>query len=170
MTQTETETHYRQHQNLIHRAAWERCRGNPSLDFNDLVGEGNLAYMECLQTWDPAKGKFSTHLTWRLRYRLGRANSQAIDHNNHTTALGDGLQMADPKTKAGIWAALENLGAEAREVIGLILGSASELADFTTGTVKVTRGQIKNHLRSLGWSWQTIESVMAEIRTMLRNL
>jgi hypothetical protein len=167
MTQTQ---HYEKFQNLIHKAAWDRCRKNPGLSFGELVGEGNLAYCEALQTWNPNKGQFSTHLTWRLRHHLGRANSQTIDHDNHTTALDDGLQVADPKACGGMWSALENLGAEAREVVGLILGSAGELADFTMGSVKVTQGQIRSSLRSKGWSWRTIESAMTEIKVMLRSL
>ena len=167
---TQTQQHYEKFQNLIHKAAWDRCRRNPSLVFDELVSEGNLAYCEALQTWDPDKGQFSTHLTWRLRHHLGRVNSQAIDHNNNTTTLDDGLQVADPKAGEGIWSALENLGAEAREVVSLILGSAGELADFTKGSVKITQGQIRLSLRSRGWSWRTIESTMTEIKVMLRDL
>ena len=170
MTQTQANEHYLDHQNLIHKACWDRCRKNPGLEFNELVGEGNLAYCEALQTWNPDKGKFSTHLVWRLRHHLGRANSIAYDHNNHTMTIDEGLQVSDPKAVGGIWSALENLGSEAREVVGLILGSFGELADFTAGSVKVTQGHIRSALRSRGWSWRVIESAMAEIKVMLRGL
>lgn len=170
MTPAQANDHYEQFQNLIHKACWDRCRRNPSLAFDELVSEGNLAYAEALQTWNPDKGKFSTHLTWRLRHHLGRANSQAIDHDNYTTTMDEGLQVADPKACGGIWSNLENLGAEAREVVSLILGSAGELADFTMGSVKVTQGQIRSALRSRGWNWRTIECAMTEIKIMLRGL
>jgi len=169
MTEAQANDHYLSHQNLIRKAAWDRCRRNPNLDFHELEAEGNLAYCEALHTWNPDKGKFSTHLTWRLRHHLGRANSQSIDHKNHTTTLDDGLQVADPKA-GSVWSALENLGPEAREVASLILGSSGELADFATGTVKVTQGHIRSALRSRGWSWRIIESAMTEIKVMLRGL
>jgi hypothetical protein len=165
--------HFLQYQNLIRQKAWARVRSNPALDFQELCSEGNLAYCEALQTHDPARGQFSTHLTWRLKHRLGRANSRAIDQDNHTTALDEAFQVPDPSCslEAGSFrAGVEGLGAEAREVVDLILGSAGELADFTASSVKATRGHIRDYLKSLKWPGRKIDEVIGEIKNMLRNL
>lgn len=165
--------HFVQHQNLIRKAAWQRVRQNPNLIFEELEAEGNLAYMEAVETYDPDKGKFSTHLTWRLRHRLGKANSRAIDHDNHTTALDEAANVPCRQSSiesSSFSRALEGLGAEARQVVNLILGSAGEFADFTAVPVKVTRGHIQDYLRGWGWKWAKINDVMGEIKEMLKSL
>ena len=90
MTPTE---HYEKYVNLIRKAAWDRVAKNPNLEFDELVAWGNLAYCEALQTWDPDKGAFSTHLTWQLRHRLGKANQAKIEWDNHTTELDEARAM-----------------------------------------------------------------------------
>lgn len=165
--------HFVQHQNLIRKAAWQRVRQNPNLIFEELEAEGNLAYMEAVETYDPDKGKFSTHLTWRLRHRLGKANSRAIDHDNYTTELNEAMNVPSKESSiesSSFARALEGLGAEARQVVSLILGSAGEFADFTVGSVKVTRGHIQSYLRGWGWKWTKIEAAMGEIKEMLKSL
>ena len=166
--------HYEAHRNLIHRAAWSRVKLNPNLDFQDLVSCGNLAYAECLQSHDPAKGKFSTHLVWRLRHRLGQANDSKIEWDNNTAELDEAYELADPVCNplesGSLREGLEGLGAEAMEVVNLILGSAGEFCDFTVSSVKVTKTAIQQTLRAWGWKWAKINSVMDEIRSMLRGL
>lgn len=165
--------HYRKYENLIRKSAWNRVRRNPRLDFDECVAVGNLAYAEALDTWDESRGCFSTHLYWRLRHRLGAANAQAIDDDNHLAGLdqaADAADPGDPFEACSFQSALDCLGEEAREVVGLILGSAGELVDFTASSVKVTRGNIRNYLRSLRWPGRKIDKAMKEIKDMLKNL
>ena len=165
--------HHAKYQNLIRRAAWYKVRQNPNLDFEEVCAEGALAYCEALQTHDPAKGAFSTHLTWQLKYRLGSINSSKIDWDNHTTDLDQAGEIPDPDNpleSSSLRTGLEGLGSEAMEVINLILGSAGELCDFTMSSVKVTRGNIQKYLRSRKWPWRKIDMAIGEIKTMLRGL
>ncbi len=165
--------HYLQYQNLIRKAAWSMVRKNPTLDLEELVAEGGLAYCEALLTHDPAKGAFSTHLTWKLRHRLGAANSSRIDYDNHTTDLDHAREIPgldNPLESDSFRAGLEGLGTEAIEVIILILGSTGELCDFTMNSVKATRGNIQKYLRSLKWPWRKIDATLGEIKSMLKNL
>ncbi len=173
MTIDQANGHYLSHQNLIHKAAWQRIRQNPSLDFQDLVSCGNVAYCEALGTWDPAKGKFSTHLVWRLRHRLGQENGSKIEWDNNTTVMDEAYEVPDhsnPLESGSLREALEGLGTEAMEVVNLILGTAGEFCDFTAGSIKATRTSIQQHLRSWGWKWNKINAVMDEIKSMLRNM
>jgi hypothetical protein len=168
-----SDDHYLKHQKLIYERAWRRIAQNPNLDFQELLSEGNLAYCEALQTHDPAKGRFSTHLVWRLRHRLGKANARAIDLDNHTMPLDEAMEIPDPSCSlesSSFQAGVEGLGAEAREVINLILGSAGEFANFTCSSVKATRGHIRDYLRNLKWPGRKIDTVFNEIKGMLKAL
>ena len=165
--------HYLSYQNLIFKCAWQRVRKNPNLDFQDCVSEGNLAYAEALQTWDPEKGCFSTHLFWQLRHRLGYQNQQKIDDDNFLTDLDQAMELAgtdDPSESCSFAIGLSSLSDEATEVVKLILGSSGELCDFTMATVKVIRGNIHKYMRSLAWPPRKITRTMTEIKMMLQNL
>lgn len=164
---------YKDYINLIRKCAWSKIKQNPNLDLQDLISEGNLAFAECLQTWDESRGHFSTHLYWQLRHHLGRINSGAIDDSNFLTTIDSAMELADldsPLESCAFKSALDCLGTEAREVVNLILGSAGELCDFTMNSVKVTQGNIRNYLRGLKWPGRKIDKTMGEIKTMLRNL
>ncbi len=165
--------HYLQYQNLIRKVAWHRASNNPNLEFDELMAEGNLAYCEALSTWDPARGRFSTHLWWQLRHRLGAINSKKIDDDNHTLALDHAWEIPGPNNpleSCSFRAGLESLGSEAKEVIDLILGLSGELCDFTMSSVKVTQTNLRKYLRSLKWPGGKINKAMREIKETLRNL
>lgn len=166
-----SDEHYLKYQRMIAKAAWQRVERNRNLDLQELISEGNLAYCEARESFDPDLGAFSTHLTWRLRHRLGKANEMAICYDNHTEALDDMAERADPtEGGGGFQTALDGLGAEAKEVASLVLGSAGELCDFTCSSVKVTVGRLRKHFRSLDWPHLKINAAIDEIRMMLRNL
>ncbi len=166
MTQTE---HYEKYENLIHKEAWRKARlSYGRVDFEDLVAEGRLAYCEALQTWDQDKGAFSTHLTWRLRHRLNKA--LAYGGHQDISEAHNVADDSDPHRDCSLDSALAGLGREAREVVGLVLGSSGEFADFTANCIKVTRGNIRAFLRSLKWPGRKVDKAIDEIKNMLRTL
>ena len=56
--------------NLIRKIAWSFSTTNPRLEFDDLFQEAALAYCEALNTFDPKKGKISTHMWMRISNHL----------------------------------------------------------------------------------------------------
>ena len=56
---------YKKYENLINKMAWSAALAT-GLEYDELKSRGNLIFCEAVNTWDPAKGAFSTHLSWKL--------------------------------------------------------------------------------------------------------
>jgi len=165
--------HYLQYQPLIAEAAWARAN-NGGGSFEDLMGWGNVAYCEALHTWEPDKGAFSTHLTYQLKHKLGLAARSHHKYGANTTAIEEGWDI--PVSDCAIVSvafkhAVESLGYEAKEVVGLIFNAPGELCNFTQRTsVQVTRQKVCQYLRNKGLPWLKVHAVVDEIKAMLRSL
>jgi len=175
---------YNDYVNLIYKSAWALINnGNTDQHFDDLVSDGNLAFAECLTTWDPDKGAFSTHLTWRVRFRMSRGMKQRrrkIGCRGCPTGNGsshprvesmDSESFPDqydhgpgPYEYARFREAMAGLGAEAREVVELVLGSPLEICDLTLQSIQVTRKRVIEYLRGLGWTMPRVNRAMNEIK------
>lgn len=150
---------YKDFKSLILKEVWKKTRNGA--DYDELLSAGNLAFVEATKTWKPEKGKFSTHLHWRLRYRLKPSREQKIEH------LED-LKMDLPENGSGFFAAqVSGMSREAKHVVGLIFNSGVELVDMTAERVRTTKGTIRQYLKSEGWTSSLITRVFDEIKEML---
>ena len=70
MTEQE-QPQYKNYINMIRKEAWKRVKRNPLVDFEELVSAGGLAFTKALNSWEPAKGMFSTHLWWQIQDCMG---------------------------------------------------------------------------------------------------
>jgi DNA-directed RNA polymerase specialized sigma subunit len=55
--------------NLIRKAAWS-FHSTTGIDFEELMGEASLAYCKALKTYNPARGKLTTHVWQYMRDEL----------------------------------------------------------------------------------------------------
>jgi hypothetical protein len=165
---------YLDYVNMIRNEAWKRVRQDPSMEFEDLVSQGNLAFCMALASWDRGKGKFSTYLWWKIRDQMGRKNNPKPEE-----PIGDLQDCGEnavvgptpsPDSAASFRAALEGLSSEARTLCLAILDSSGEFCDLTASSVMVTKINVKRYLISLDWSKRKISRVFGEIRSMLANM
>jgi len=49
-------------ENLIRKIAWSMKNKNANLEWEDLLQEAYVAYLEAIQTYDPNKGKATTYI------------------------------------------------------------------------------------------------------------
>jgi hypothetical protein len=164
--------HYNQYVNLIRKEVWKRVRLCPGLDFEELMAIGNLTYVEALRSFDETKGCFSTHLYWALRHSLGPGLRKSKNASFFEQA-GPPIERADPAdlfSTCCFKLALDNLGAEAKEVVTLIFTSAGEFCDFTALSVGVTQKNVRDLLKGWRWSRRKIDNTLGEIKKALRDL
>lgn len=181
--------HYKRYQDLIRKAAWEKAKRNSyGLCFEELMGWGNLAYAEALQTHDPEKGAFSTHLTYELKRHLGKAMKGArkhvenvpledwvetrhprpgVRHEDLSALLNTG--WLDTEKAVAFTEGLSNLSEEAQELVGMVFNSPLEFCDLTRERISVSLPNIKKYLASEGWPVRA-NRVVKEIKAMLRSL
>ena len=173
---------------LIHALAWSIHRST-RVDQDDLFGEGALAFVRVDREFDKTRHlKFSTLLTISARNAM-------LDYAYSIKArpLGDAvpLDKAHDEPSATrfirVKQMIASLGAEAREVVEIILGAPSDVlgvicstADGDSRASKYARSKwhgkrsitdaLKRHLKSEGWEAKTINGAFDEIRDALREV
>ena len=175
MTKTQDQPQYKDYLNLIRKEAWKRIKYNPQLDFEELVSHGSLAFTKAIETWDPAKGKFSTHLVWQCRDFMGRVQGcrnycEEIVSMDEPEALEAPDPGPGPYEEAKFRAGVGGLSKEALEVVWLILNIPWELVDWTTRWVRPSQNSVRQYLRSLDWGHARIDRAFTEIKIMLTEL
>jgi hypothetical protein len=169
---------YKDYLNLIRRMAWSRCQRNPWVEFDELISVGRLAFDKAVQSWDPAKGEFSTHLTWKCRGMMNKVQGcrHHVDRDD-TLSLDDPenpLELADPGPgpyeETRFRSMVADLGREAQEVVVLVLTIPWELVDWTMRSVRPSRSGIRDYLRSMGWPHPKINRAFKEIEAGLAEM
>lgn len=165
---------YEQYVNMIRAEVWKKVKTR-RLDFDELLSDGNLAFVEACQTWLPERGAFSTHLWYRLRFRLGQAYKiskkpeEEDMEEKQTPEEFVNLEDEDLAENGNgfLFAQLSELSQEAKYVIILIFSSGEELVDLTADHVRTTRKSIRLYLQSIGWSLSTIARTFDEIKELI---
>jgi hypothetical protein len=102
MGQPQEQPQYKDYINLIRKEAWKRVKRNPLVDFEELVSAGSLAFTKALNSWEPAKGMFSTHLWWQIQDCMGSIQGcRGFNSHNSTREEVDinTISLDDPGKK-----------------------------------------------------------------------
>lgn len=169
---------------LIRDIAWSYHRTNPSFEFDDLFGEGCVAYLMAEQEFDPAKGvKKSTYIWMYVQSCLNNfTQGEARQLDNGANQWANPVVFEDiaaylmetnysyqPErnlmAKETYAALINSLSPMAQELVGYILGGLGGYLPLDTP--KMCRGAIKDALREKGWSWGNIWDTFKELKVAL---
>jgi len=113
---------YKKIKKMIYRICWDFKKKNPSIDFEDLLGEANLCYVKCLKTFDiNKKNKFTTffykccinHLIQYHRKEKNKKNDYELDetliHNHNEFKFFELSDMAQRIVKEIYLSGLQNI-------------------------------------------------------------
>jgi len=151
--------------NLIRKIAWSFHR-TTGVEWDELFSEACLSFVIGLRSYNPKKGKLSTHLQkcitnhlidFTRRYHDIVPASDLIDEN----ALG--YQTSEPDSS--FFYNFNSLSEEAKYVCDMILSSPEE---FLEESRKLARKHIIDKLRKEGWSWPKIWKSFREIKAALK--
>src|SRR4030042_1102508 len=131
--------------NLIHKIAWSFSR-TTGLDPDDLFQEAAVGYLEALRTYDPARGKLTTHAWHCIQSRLKNYVKQEI---KYTTPLVD-IEKVFTKQAPPYGKLFEWLSREGQEIASLIIEHPEEY-DLVEPCEAVRQvGQVA-HPRGMPW-------------------
>ena len=170
------EQNYEDYQRIIYKLAhkWNRS----DVDFDDLIGEGNLAFAEAQRKFEPDRGvKFSTYLYQAVNNKMNTfvTSSSAIvqkeDPINEEDFRGNRIS---PERYSILKQWAGTLSKESQFILKIVLiETPVEIIEWTKKEVYFPRMNIKyitRYLRGLGWKWDTIRNCLREIRTAVKEI
>jgi len=153
--------------NIIYKIIWSYIRGNPGLEFEDLLSEACLAYLESINLYDAAKGKRSTYIYHIVRNRINNLLNLKKEYSLNNKAL-DSLCNNEPSPEQTLiqkehWEELfGDLSPEAKFICNIIFNDADIYLPINTP--KKCRGIIIKELRKDNWSWNAIWRTIRELK------
>lgn len=171
---------------LIRNIAWSYHRMAPAFEFDDLFGEGCVAYLEAELSYDP--GSTMKEITYIWTYIQQHLNNYVQRSTLQRTSTNNALQWANPVVfedidlyitasnyefepekallaKEAYRALVDSLSPLAQELVGYILDGAGGYLPIDRP--KLCRGALKDTLREKGWSWPMIWNTFREVKTAL---
>lgn len=172
---------YTNYQKMIYKLAWKWS--SRDVHWEDLLSEGNEAFMIAARSFDPNNGTgFGTYL-----YRI-------VDNAMHDFAVRGVVfgerKIVHPKTESDVellitngginperyailkdW--LENLSKESQLIIRTVWETPGDIVEWAreeTHNPKNSRKYLTRYLRELGWNFLMVENCFQEIKEGLKEL
>lgn len=145
---------------LIRKIAWS-FHNSTGMEWDELMSEASLAYMEALQSYDPTKATLSTWVYICVRNRLRSFVAQRPD----LIELPEGpYTAACPHTSLEFKELVMSLSEDAKIICRTIFEFPKEFLQLPP---KLTRGNLFRALRKEGWKAPRIWKSFHEIRQAL---
>jgi len=157
---------------LIRRVAHSFNR-TTHLDYEELYCEGCLVFTKATRSYNPAKGQFTTWLTWVVTNHLRDYIKQEYHYlglKQDSVRPEDCLALTKPTQprQAGFREGLERLSQDAQEICQFIFDTPG---DYFCGThSKLSRGAVWGTLKERGWSSWQIQRGIKEIKYFLNEM
>lgn len=159
---------YLQNERFIKQKAWQYHKIAPHVEVDELISEANLIFTKCINTFDPKRASFITHLGYNLDHALPQF---LLFFSLDWIEIKDYLLSVESKTEEAInfdfWK--NSLSQKAQEIIRTIF---QEPLDSIVPQLryKITKNSLKNHLKEKGWMLCEIDYCFDEISSALKNL
>lgn len=163
-------------QKLIYKVAGDFHRRFGG-DFDDLVGEANVAFMKVYEAFDPSRGAFTTllqHSIVNRLYDVAAMKRRRPAVRLEAVAAESGIPVADwVAAPAETWdeLAYQELSEDARTVLKIVVGAPAELralAKAKGGHAKNWRHALKGYLADMGWTANQVAKSFEEIAGLLQ--
>jgi DNA-directed RNA polymerase specialized sigma subunit len=141
--------------------------------FEDLIGEANLAYVQCLKNYDPEKGDFKAYFgascfNGMVQFCQKEYSGLMIPYDEEYAP------HQNPATEETFLSDLyDSLSAEAKEMVNTILECPEEMTKmaFKNAQKRITKGVLRGFFTEYrGWSHKVIAGCFAEIKGVLNGI
>ena len=148
--------------NLIRKIVWSFHR-TTNIEWDDLFQEAALAYLEAERTYNPKKGKITTHawycITNRLKnYIKEQEEYKGRKHGEELCSIEDVVLTKHPAQIASdFWEALTE---DAKDIANIVLSTPKK---FVYSTTEQNKRRIWNVLTFRGWHKHRIKNGLQDI-------
>lgn len=153
---------------MLYKIVWSYIRSCPGLEFNDLLSEACLAYLEAEKVFDPEKGKKSTFMWNCVSNALNDIISKNTLQNSKEIYLED-FKFPYEETPEQVLIQEErfltltaSLSNEAKMICNLVLNEPDVFLPIDKP--RECRGEISRTLRTREWSWPKIWGAFRELK------
>ena len=151
-----------ENENLIRKIAWSFNRST-GIEFDDLFQEAYIAYVKAMESYNPKKGKISTHVWFCISSHL----KNYIKEEKKQTDFCVSMEGTDVKHEPDIqpkpfW---EKLNKEAIVITNIIISAPKLFMDIPTKTIE---SKITGILLSKGWGMKKIKQGLQNLSSIYR--
>lgn len=151
-------------------------------DFEDLMSQANLIFIEAIDKYDPSEAELSTWLTIKITNELRnyvKDNSDFVRRNyeriylSHKSINDENFTEPRPtlNTNFSVVEFLDKLSSDAHVVVWLFLTTPREILDTILNekiranrVAACIRNRLKNRLRQMGWSMSRVRLAFDELK------
>jgi RNA polymerase sigma factor (sigma-70 family) len=141
---------------LIRKIAWSFSTST-GLEFDDLFQEASLAYLEALKTYDPDKGRITTHL-WHCTHN--RLKNYIKEQEKEKVLSIEDVEIGKTVNNIPFW---EELNREAQEIAEVVLDSPKDFLNVPADEAQI---QLTKIMLQKGWNWIKICSGIKNLRAI----
>jgi RNA polymerase sigma factor (sigma-70 family) len=151
--------------NLIRKLAWS-FHYSTGVDWNDLFQEASLAYYNALETYNPERGKITTHAWYCITNHLKNYLKEQEDYKckkyeGELSSLEDTILTQHPaETASDFW---ESLTEDAKQIAEIVLSSSKKFVVLPPEDIdKKIENLAKRQLRD--WPKHRVQNGINELR------
>lgn len=148
--------------NLIRKIAWS-FHNTTGKDWDDLFQEAALGYFEALESYDPNKGKLSTHVWCTITNHLITYLNKEKKTGPPTVSLDD-ITRDFPVEKNGY---MERLSQDAQMIVKTILDNPRRYASLHP---RVAQWRIVQQMRRRGWTRVRIQTGISNLKQVFNTI
>lgn len=146
--------------------SWSNRTGLPVQDF---LSECSMAHFKCKANFKPGKGCFEAFVM-STAWKMMKNYAEQFNTENFHPWEADHWQITDyesPEKTTGFRLALEQLSADSKDMVAVILDSNEDFAAIFKQVGRITTGTIRTYFRQLKWSHTRIDNAFTEIREVI---
>lgn len=142
-------------------------------DFEELKSEGHVIFMKACNTYDPAKGQFSTWLVFLLKNGMIDNLKKRIKNSQHVIyGNTDEHKQGGTGQDHFLVNLKDRLQEESKDILKLILDMPKDLEAMVLergGKPRNLRSSLRDYLVSCGWTIKQVNASFLDIKQALRN-
>lgn len=166
---------YQQYEDCIRRLVWKYVKKS-SFEFDELFSEANQGFLHAVDTYNPNKASFHTHLYWTVNGKLRNYCNNHLNQSTKEVELNEFKLITNhnPESTCIFNNLIENLSKETQEVVQTIFNTPLEMIELVRkmsasrqGHMYVYKSNVTRYFKDLGWKKKKILKAYSEIKAIL---